>query len=579
MSKIIGNTVGTPISPNKVVEKADVEIPEIPEIDEVVTEGSTNLITSGAVYDFFYNGLEDDESSGDDYEGSLGGGATINPSTGLNVHGVVVGMTQQEFVPESDPDITDPARTYPISSVAMEKYVDERLEGFEGGSGVNEIPESPKDGGAYELHVHILDDKKIYYWEEIKESTRMFYKYSSIEKGILSPNDMFTCDHIATMAYQDGAFYKGLLYKNASNGTVAVVEPKQGQIIAEYEHEKVNMLRPHANSVFIVERNGVPYMYSNIYNNYSSAENRHIGECCVYKSYEYLSKLEFISGGLNSATGDWTVGNSRQVTEYLDVNPLSTIKSSNAQIIVSCYDSNKNYLGQFTKTQDSLIKNSGQWFTTNTEINIKTLKSINENVEYVRLLCNFGVETIPNVSITYDNDITDTLVQLLKVGFVDNPELWWVTNNTGARIFGNFIADDKNGFLYVYVIDNDNNVTKWHKFYLPKITDGEYDPDYGCLVFTLEEEDIIESWTTDYFAYPQGCCCYDNKLWVTYGGGVNASGVGYARMVVIDLTTKTVIATIDFADAGITDEPEGVDFYKGDCYYNSMNNLYKIKFV
>ena len=342
---------------------------------------------------------------------------------------------------------------------------------------VSEIPEAPKGEGAYELHVHIIGDKKIYYWE-VSESTRKFFKYFPTEQSILSPNDMFTCDNIAALSAQDCAFYKGLMYSSSNKGIVSVIEPKNWQVIATYEHDKIDLLKPHANSVSIVETSGVPYMYSNIYNNYANEENKHIGECCVYRTYDFLTNVIWELGSLSSETGAVSFNENRQVTDFLDVEPLaifSVTNTTNARYLISCYDKDKKYLGQLSTDQTSLIVNSGQWHTVGTEIKMANLKTINENISYIRLCVNGGVDTIPKLTVSYADNVSDTMVQILKIGFTDNADLWTVTD---TRPYGNFIADGENGFLYVCVTDNDTNATKWHKFNLPSVDEGIYDSNY-----------------------------------------------------------------------------------------------------
>ena len=202
------------------------------------------------------------------------------------------------------------------------------------------------------------------------------------------------------------------------------------------------------------------------------------------------------------------------------------------------------------------------------------IKAINENTSYIRLCVDGGVNTIPKLTVSYADNVSDTMVQILKIGFTDNADLWTVTD---TRPYGNFIADGENGFLYVCVTDNDTNATKWHKFNLPSVDEGIYDSNYDCLVKTLGESDIIESWTTSYAVTPQGCCYFDNKLWLLHGGGVKDSGYGDAKLLVVDLNTKTIIATIDFAEADIKAEPESIDFYNDEWYYGTLDRMYKNK--
>lgn len=442
---------------------------------------------------------------------------------------------------------------------------------------VSEIPDPPKDNGTYKLHSYRKDDKTIYYWK-IEEYNREFFDYNASESGILSYNNMFYYDSLYKLTSQDRSFYKSLLFADNGAGTVSVFNPSNGELIKIYTHDKSELLKPHGNSVSIITMNNVPYMYSNIYNNYASQEDEHIGECCVYELFENITEgivdIVYENGYLDSGNGKFYASTTRQTTQFLKVATLSMVKVNDVNFIISCYDNEQNYLGQLSTDLQSIIKGSGQWIAANTAVNTETLNGIDENIKYIRICVGADTTINPNVEFTWNRTAYDTLVQLLKIGFTDNADLWTITD---GRPYGNFIADEENGFLYVYVTDYTTNSLKFHKFNLPSVTEGAYDSTYGCNVRTLEETEIVESWSIPYARYIQGGCYKDNRLWITHGGGDETNGG--AKILVIDLTTKTSIATIDLFAIGITDEPEFIDFYNGECYYASLTETYKITFV
>ena len=156
-------------------------------------------------------------------------------------------------------------------------------------SGDVDIPDPPKDNGTYKLHSYRKGDKTVYYWK-IEEYNREFFDYNASESGILSYNNMFYYDSLYKISSQDRAFYKSLLFADNGAGTVSVYHPLTGELIKIYTHDKSELLKPHGNSVSIIETNNVPYMYSNIYNTYASQEDKHIGECCVYELFEKVDE-------------------------------------------------------------------------------------------------------------------------------------------------------------------------------------------------------------------------------------------------------------------------------------------------
>lgn len=434
----------------------------------------------------------------------------------------------------------------------------------------NKMPKVTSVDGHYKLCAYKKGEKMIYYWERV-ESDVEFYGYEATPPGSLSANDAFYYEYLYGIGNQDGAFYKDLLYHETGQGVVNIVNPVTGENVGSYQHDKKDLLTPHGNSVSIIDVDGTPYMYSNIYNNYAGQADEHKGECCVYKMMvtSNADDITFVEGsisGTNGAENNNTSGN-RYRTDFISVDTLKSVSFNECQFLVACYDSRRVYLGQLQSDFTSLVK-SGQWLAAGTVVDMANIAGVDSAISYIRLVAE--TTKIPNVTLVFPKPY-DTLNQIIKIGFTNNADFWTVSD---SRPYGNFILDPTNGFLYVFVLDNASDAIKWHKFNLPSVTDGVYSSAYGCNVVTLETTDILESWTTIYAKYIQGCCLYDSKLWVTNGTG---NGVAYLR--VIDLNTKAEIAVVNLGEAGITDEPEFVDFYKGVCHYSTLTGMYKLVFV
>lgn len=338
-------------------------------------------------------------------------------------------------------------------------------------------------------------------------------------------------------------------------------------------------------------------LYTNIYNSYQSESDRHIGECCVYDILRgedagednNLPEIIFELGNLNSSDGSESVNTGRYRSNYINITsiPTSVLKVTNTDFIISCYDSSSTYLGQINSAFSELVVGSGQWLTGGTEVNISELITVNENISKIRILTK---QTVSTIEVSVDGVViskggspvvqgtpwTNTLKQVIKIGFVNNTELW--SPSSDVRPYGNFIIDKENNYLYAYTMHTTNNATYWHKFALPNTEDGEYNDTYGCNVVTLTEADILDSWQTSYQNYIQGATCYNGKLWTTEGLGISTST---AKMKVIDPNAngEREIAVFDFNADGITGEPEFIDFYNNECYMGTLGTMYKLNML
>jgi len=181
-----------------------------------------------------------------------------------------------------------------------------------------------------------------------------------------------------------------------------------------------------------------------------------------------------------------------------------------------------------------------------------------------------GVTNVYRV-IKEENVFSAELVQVIKIGFTDDSSKW----ATGVRPYGNAVVDvDKNDY-WAFVMDGSTNSTKFYRFDLPKITDGVLDETYGCNVVTLNYEDILTQFSTEYFNYVQGACYHDGKIYSAEGFTNDTTNIPTLR--VIDLKEKKLIKSINLVSTfNLTIEPEFLDFYDNSLYYKDVSgNLYK----
>lgn len=87
---------------------------------------------------------------------------------------------------------------------------------------------------------------------------------------------------------QDGAIYGGCLFRFNAKGFCRVFDLKKLEEIGEFTLDKAELIVPHSNAVcfssaFFAPGDEFPILYTNIYNNYSSAADRLEGVCCAYR--------------------------------------------------------------------------------------------------------------------------------------------------------------------------------------------------------------------------------------------------------------------------------------------------------
>lgn len=167
-----------------------------------------------------------------------------------------------------------------------------------------------------------------------------------------------------------------------------------------------------------------------------------------------------------------------------------------------------------------------------------------------------------------------TLVQLIEIGFTEDASLWKASEESdGARPYGNFAIDTKNGIYYAFVMRNEERGTAYFAFDLPKLSDGEVDKTYGVKKTVLTPADIKKSFVCPEHHYIQGACCH---------GGLIYSLEGFRNspaLRIVDPKEGVQKAFIPFSEYGVIDETELIDFRGNKCFYSDCHGvLYRLTF-
>ncbi len=176
-----------------------------------------------------------------------------------------------------------------------------------------------------------------------------------------------------------------------------------------------------------------------------------------------------------------------------------------------------------------------------------------------------------------DRSFQTTLVQLIEIGFVDDPLLWKAyPDRDGVRPYGNFVIDRQGGYYYAFVMRNETLGTRYFKFKIPSLCDGEIDPIYGVKRVVLTSEDVLEAFDCPYHRFVQGAIVHNHCIYSTEGF---EDEINRPAIRVIDLLKKNQKQYVDLWEKGYRVEPEMIDFYHGKCYYSdAYGNLYTVDF-
>lgn len=188
-----------------------------------------------------------------------------------------------------------------------------------------------------------------------------------------------------------------------------------------------------------------------------------------------------------------------------------------------------------------------------------------------------GVCCVYRVERTEEN-FKATLVQLIEIGFTDDPSLWKAyPDRDGVRPYGNFVIDREAGYYYAFVMRNEALGTRYFKFNIPSVSEGNVDSTYGVKRFVLTADDICDSFDCPYHRYVQGAIAHGKYIYSTEG--FHNDQVNRPAIRIINLEKRTEERYLDLLEIGYECEPEMIDFYNDSCIYSDAGgNLYSIEF-
>jgi hypothetical protein len=172
-----------------------------------------------------------------------------------------------------------------------------------------------------------------------------------------------------------------------------------------------------------------------------------------------------------------------------------------------------------------------------------------------------------------DGVFTTELVQVIRIGFVEDLTLWKSKENNGdVRPYGNFVVDTDAHKLYAFVMRDAEKVIRFFRFDLPGLEEGSYSAEYGCNLVTLNPENIENQFDIGEYSYLQGCCYSNGKILFVGDFG------GDAPLRVVDLAQQKVTHTYKLGQAGCRAEPEVlcVDPRDGKLYYAAADGILRI---
>lgn len=139
---------------------------------------------------------------------------------------------------------------------------------------------------------------------------------------------MWKFEHVWNMeSGQDGAIFGDYVFRFDARGNCNVYSMAKQEKTSTFVLGGLDILVPHSNAVcfgteYYEETDEFPLLYSNIYNNYSKAEDRLEGVCCVYRltrngSVFQTSLVQVIEIGFVENTEYWkSMGTTGDVRPY-----------------------------------------------------------------------------------------------------------------------------------------------------------------------------------------------------------------------------------------------------------------------
>ena len=174
------------------------------------------------------------------------------------------------------------------------------------------------------------------------------------------------------------------------------------------------------------------------------------------------------------------------------------------------------------------------------------------------------------------NSFKSMLVQVIKIGFTDNTEVW-ASEAGDTRPYGNFVIDTDREKLIAFTMRDEDMSTRFFEFDIPTLDEGELDSRLGIKRVTLGLSDVSASYKCEYSYYVQGCTYYDGKIFSLEGK--TDSETNKPSMKVIDVSKQALVSELKLSEMGFWVEPESAYFINGELYYmNVKGELFKFDF-
>jgi hypothetical protein len=154
-----------------------------------------------------------------------------------------------------------------------------------------------------------------------------------------------------------------------------------------------------------------------------------------------------------------------------------------------------------------------------------------------------------------------TRVQSIKIGFTDTDV--WYSNPNDSRLYGNFVPDNENGYLYAYLGRDAANNTRVFKFAMPELTETEV---------VLTQADILDQFDVPYEKRIQGGYFCNGRIY-----SIDSYAGHSSFLCVIDVNAKKEVTRIDLAKINLcnlgTQEGESVDAWNNQLLIGVNSNI------
>ena len=174
------------------------------------------------------------------------------------------------------------------------------------------------------------------------------------------------------------------------------------------------------------------------------------------------------------------------------------------------------------------------------------------------------------------SDFCAALVQIIKIGFVNDGDLWYSDEKKNdIRPYGNFVIDNEKHLYHAFTMRDLTRKMRFFTFREPLVTDGVLDESTGIRTLVLEKSDILSTFETEYFNFIQGACCEGGLIYSTEGFNKDI----HPCIRVIDPVAQKTIHTYDLYENGFPYEAELISFKDGICYYGDAEGaLFRVDF-